>query len=193
MRTIIYILSTTFKYWVGAAIILTTLVFFVSIAVQQVIRQSANDPQVQMAEDAAAKLTAGQSAQDVVPKESVDIDSSLATYMMIFDANGHPIASTAKLNGQTPSFPSSVFDYVRKNGEDRITWQPQDGVRSAIVVTQFKGANTGFVLAGRSLRETERLEDNMMNLFIFNWIFVLLLALPVIAIVFSKPLETRAL
>ena len=187
MRTLLYILKTTFKYWVGAAIILTALVFFVSVAVQQVIRQSANDPQVQMAEDAATKLASGQAAQDVIPKESVDIATSLAAYMIVFDANGKPIASSAQLNGQTPIIPSGVFDSVRHNGVDRITWQPQDGVRSAVVVTEFKGTNSGFVLAGRSLREAERLEDNMTELFIFNWLFVLLLALPIVAIVFRKP------
>ena len=193
MKTLLGILKTTFKYWVGTAIIITALVFFVSVALQQVIRQSANDPQVQMAEDTATKLARGQSAQDVVPKESVDIASSLATYMIIFDANGQPIASSAKLNGRTPTIPSGVFNSVRTNGEDRITWQPQDGVRSAVVITQFKGSNSGFVLAGRSLRETERLEDNMMNLFIFNWLFVLLLALPIVAIVFRKPMAARSL
>ena len=193
MRTLFHILKTTFKYWIGAAIILTALVFFVSVAVQQVIRQSANDPQVQMAEDAAAKLASGQSAQDVAPKENVNIASSLATYMIIFDANGQPIASSAQLNGRTPTIPSGVFDSVRATGEDRITWQPQDGVRSAVVVTQFKGSNSGFVLAGRSLRETERLEDYMMSLFIFNWLFVLLLALPIVAIVFRKPMEAKTL
>ena len=187
MRTLLYILRTTFKYWVGAAIILTALVFFVSVAVQQVIRQSANDPQVQMAEDTAAKLAKGQSAQVIIPKDNVDIATSLATYIIVFDANGKPIASSAQLNGQTPTIPSGVFDSVRKNGEDRITWQPQDGVRSAIVVTQFKGSNSGFVLVGRSLREAERLEDNLMGLFIFNWLFLLLLALPIVAIVFRKP------
>ena len=187
MRTVLYTLRTTFKYWLGAAIIISALCAFTYIAIQQVIRQSANDPQVQMAEDTAAKLAKGQSPQDIVSKDNVDIATSLAAYTIVFDANGKPIASSAQLNGQTPTIPSGVFDSVRKNGEDRITWQPQDGVRSAIVVTQFKGSNSGFVLAGRSLRETETLEDNILHLITFNWLFLLLLALPIVAIVFRKP------
>ncbi len=193
MKILVSILKTTFKYWLGTAIIITSLIFFISVVVQQVIRQSANDPQVQMAEDTAAKLASGQSAQDIVPKENVNIASSLATYMIIFDDNGNPIASSAQLNGQTPTIPSGVFNSVRKNGEDRITWQPQDGVRSAVVVTQFKGANSGFVLAGRSLRETEKQEDNIMNIFIFGWLFTLLLTLPIVAIMFRKPMEAKPL
>ena len=66
-------------------------------------------------------------------------------------------------------------------------------MRSAVVVTQFKGVNSGFVLVGRSLREAERLEDNMMGLFIFSWLLVLLLALPVVANVFKQPMEAKTL
>ena len=193
MKTLLPILRTTFKYWLGATIIITTLCFFTYIAIQQAIRLSANDPQVQMSEDTATKLASGQSAQDIVPKESVDIATSLATYMIVFDANGKPVASSAQLNGQTPTVPSGVFDSVRKNGEDRITWQPQNGVRSAIVVTQFKGSNSGFVLAGRSLRETEKLEDTIFSLFTFNWLGLVALTFPIIAILLRKPLNANAL
>lgn len=192
MRTLLYIFKSTFKYWLGASIIITTLCLFTYIAVQQAIRLSANDPQVQMAEDTATKLASGQSAQDIMPKENVDIATSLATYIIIFDANGKLVASSAQLNGQTPTIPSGIFDSVRKNGEDRITWQPQNGVRSAIVVTQFKGSNTGFVLAGRSLRETEKLEDTIFSLFTFNWLGLVVLTFPIIAILLRKPLNTNA-
>ena len=108
--------------------------------------------------------------------------------MIVFDANGTPIASSALLDGQTPSIPPGIFDSVRKNGEDRITWQPQDGVRSAVVVTQFKGTSTGFVLAGRSLREVEKREDSLLQLLNIGWIGMLILTLPITAFVFRKPL-----
>ena len=140
-----------------------------------------------MAEDTATKLTAGQSVQSVIPAEKVDIATSIAPYMIIFDANGTPIASSAQLNGQTPSIPSGVFDSVRKNGEDKITWQPQEGVRSAVVVTQFKGTSTGFVLAGRSLREVEKREDDLLQLLNIGWIGLLIITLPITAVVFKKP------
>jgi hypothetical protein len=52
-----------------------------------------------------------------------------------------------------------VLDYVRTNGEDRITWQPAPGVRMASVVVGFQGTRSGFVLAARSLREVEKRED----------------------------------
>ncbi len=187
MKTIFYILKSSLKYWLLAAIIITGLFFLTYAAVQQVLRQSANDPQIQMAEDTAAKLTGGQLVRDIVPLGKVDIATSIAPYMIIFDANGKPVASSAQLNGQTPTIPSGVFDSVRQNGEDRITWQPQDGVRSAIVVTQFKGANSGFVLAGRSLREVEKREDSIMQLLTIGWAGLLLFTFLVTTFLFRKP------
>jgi len=166
------------------AAIVTGLSGLLYAAVQQDLRQSANDPQIQMAEDTAAKLADGQQVQNVVPSEKVDIANSLAPYVIVFDATGKPIASSVQLNGQTPTIPSGVFDYVRQNGEDRITWQPQSGVRSAIVVTQFKGPNSGFVLAGRSLREVEIREDDIMHLILLGWIAILLVTLFATAILF---------
>ncbi len=155
-------------------------------AVQQDLRQSANDPQIQMAEDAATKLTDGVQVQTVVPPEKVNIADSLAPYMMVFDATGNPIASSALLDGRTPKIPSSVFDGVRKNGEDRFTWQPQLGVRSAVVVTQFRGPHPGFVLAGRSLREVEIREDHILWIVMAGWISMLFITLVATAVILPR-------
>jgi hypothetical protein len=166
------------------AVIVTGLSGLTYAAIQQVLRQSADDPQIQMAEDTAAKLADGQQLQNVVPSEKVDIATSLAPYIIVFDASGKPIASSALLDSQTPTIPSGVFDYVRQHGEDRITWSPQSGVRSAIVVTQFQGPNPGFVLAGKSLREVEIREDNILHIAILGWIAILVATLLATAIIF---------
>jgi hypothetical protein len=44
-------------------------------------------------------------------------------------------------------------------------------------VTQFKGVNSGFVLAGRSLREVEKREDSIMQIVFVGWIGILLVTL----------------
>ena len=174
------------QHWLLVAIVVTGLIGLLYAAVQQDIRQGANDPQIQMAEDAAAKLAGGQSVQGVVPSEKVDIATSLAPYLIIFDANGNPIASSAQLDGQTPTIPSGVFDSVRQNGEDRITWQPQSGVRSAIVVTQFTGSTSGFVVAGRSLREVEKREDGLLQILEAGWVVMMLATFVATALLFRK-------
>jgi len=61
--------------------------------------------------------------------------------------------------GRACGLPPGVLDYVRQNGEDRITWQPRPGVRMASVVVGFGGVKSGFVLAARSLREIEKRGD----------------------------------
>src|SRR5438093_1537518 len=101
-------------------------------AVQQNYRQSANDPQIQMAEDAAARLSAGESPQALIPGQAVDLAKSLAPYTIVFDADGQALASGAELDGSSPSPPNGVLDYAETNGQNAITWQPRDGVRSAI-------------------------------------------------------------
>src|SRR6266849_11215871 len=174
------------QHWLLVAIVVTGLIGLLYAAVQQDLRQGANDPQIQMAEDAAVKLAGGQPVQSVVPSEKVDIAKSLAPYLIIFDANGNPIDSSAQLDGQTPTIPSGVFDSVRQNGEDRFTWQPQTGVRSAVVVTQYKGSNSGFVLAGRSLREVEKREDNLMLVLLVGWVVIILVTFVATAILFRK-------
>lgn len=180
-------LKTILKYWLLSAIIICGLSFIIYAIVQQDMRQGANDPQIQMAEDAATQLAGGQQVQTIVPTQKVDIATSLAPYIIIFDNTGKPVASSAQLNGQTPTIPSSVFAYVKQNGEDRITWQPQSGVRSAIVITQFKGANSGFVVAGRSLREVENREDDALHTTLLLMIGMLLITFVATAILFGRP------
>jgi hypothetical protein len=73
--------------------------------------------------------------------------------MIVYDDQGEAVASSGALHGQIPSLPAGVLDYVRENSEDRVTWQPEAGVRIAAVIVRFEGVESGFVLAGRSLRE----------------------------------------
>jgi len=186
LRTILRVVRTTAKYWLLVGIVIIGLWFLMAATMQQVIRQSTDNPQVQIAEDTATSLAAGQSVQSVIPANKVDIANSLASYVVVFDANGKPIAASGQLNGQMPTIPSGVFDSVRQSGEDRLTWQPQTGVRSAIVVTQFKGQNSGFVLAGRSLRESERLQDNITQILSVGLIGLLIIILPITAFLFRK-------
>jgi hypothetical protein len=130
----------------------------VYVVVQQSLRQSANDPQIQMAEDAAAALARGQDAASIVPESQVDLGRSLAPFLMLFDDAGQVIGTSGLLHGQPPVLPSGVLAYAGQNGEDRVTWQPEAGVRIATVIVHSGGPNGGFALAGRSLREVEERE-----------------------------------
>ena len=144
------------KQWLPIAAVAAVLCGLVYFAVQQALRGSANDPQIQMAEDAANSLASGTAPQTLLPPSSIDMSRSLAPFLIFYDDSGKTLVSSASLHGQTPAPPDGVFDYVRQNGDERVTWQPEPGVRIASVIVRVTGAQPGFVLAGRSLREVEK-------------------------------------
>jgi hypothetical protein len=155
-------IKSILRHWLPLAVVITAMSGLVYLAVQQALRQGANDPQIQMAEDAAAVLARGGSVESVLPTAQVDLAQSIAPFIMVFDDTGTPLASSGQLHGQMPTIPAGVFEYVRRHGEDRITWQPEPGVRQAIVMVSYTGDRSGFVLAGRSFREIERREDQAL-------------------------------
>ncbi len=157
------------KHFLPLAIVITATCGLVYGAVQQDLRQSANDPQIQIAEDIAGAIDHGQPPQTIIPPFKVDISKSLAPYVIIYDKDGNVLQSGVQLDGKTPDVPRGVFNVSQwKNpiighhltlgtptDETRFTWQPKDDVRSAAVIKKFSGAGGGYVLAGRSLREVE--------------------------------------
>jgi hypothetical protein len=150
-----YEFMSIIKKWFPFAFLAIALCFLVYLTEQQNLRQNANDPQIQMAEDTAAAVNAGREPQLLVPQGSVNIESSLMPYLVIYNASGTPVAGNGLLTGVLPLLPSGIFNYVQQKGEDRITWQPRSDVRSAIVVVQTNNENAKFIVAGRSLREVE--------------------------------------
>lgn len=191
-------LFNVLRSWLPLACGLTLVCGLVYAAVQQNFRQNANDPQVQMAEDAVELLEQGvvpEVALDFAPSLPIegsqvvadqDIQESLRPFLIIFDDQGQPLAASAVLHGTIPVPPKGVFDYVREHGEDRLTWQPQQGVRIAAIVTEYRDggeiaakfggskSGNGFVLAGRSLREVEAREANLTKQILLAWLAALL-------------------
>ncbi len=183
------ILKSVVRRWIPLAVVVTLLSGLLYVVAQQVERIGANDPQIQMAEDAAAALTNGQSTQSVLPDTKTDIAEGLAPYLVVYDDSGTPVAGSGLLHNQLPAFPPGVFDYVRKSGSSRITWQPEPGVRSATIVVRVGGPRPGFVMAGRSLREVENRVGNLELIVGLGWLGTCVAALVAVAaseIVFGK-------
>ena len=152
MRTIKSILVV----WLAIAGVTTVVCGLVYLAALQVLRQSADDPQIQLAEDAANFLSQGAEAEAALPTTRIEMATSLAPFVIVFDAAGRVLATSGVLHGRAPHLPAGVLDFARTHGEHRVTWQPEPGVRLASVVVSFTGARAGYVLAGRSLREVEK-------------------------------------
>jgi hypothetical protein len=152
--------------FVPAALVLGVACGLGYTSVQQALRGGANDPGIQLAEDAAAALTAGASPESVVGPGSavaglagsgaVDAAVSLAPFVVVFDASGSALASNARLDGALPAPPIGVLQAASASGRNAVTWQPRPGVRIATVSVPWSG---GTVMAGRSLRVVEERED----------------------------------
>lgn len=176
---------SNFRHWIPLGIAVTALSGLIYLVVQQDQRQSANNPQIQMAEDLAVNLAGGQTPQSLIPATEVDISKSLAPFIIIYDDAGRPVASSAVLKGRIPALPEGVFQTVKQQGQRRFTWQPEPGIREAVVINHFDGARPGFVLAGRSLREVEKQTGNLLKEVLAGWVATLVVTLA--TTLFLKP------
>ncbi len=162
--------KNTLRRFLPFAVVISAFCALAYATVQQAYRQGANDPQIQMANDAADALADGASAQSLLPASHVSIAKSLSPFLIFYDAQGNVTGSSAVLDGQTPELPAGVLDSTRKLGEDRVTWQPREGVRIASVVVSYKD---GFVLAGRNMREVEAREAQTTTFAGLTWLLAM--------------------
>ena len=138
---------------------------------QQILRSGANDPQLRLAEDAAAALDGGSDPAAVIPVDtSVDVAASLAPFLVVYDPAGRVLVTDGVLDGGDPIVPRGVLDHARDASPNIVTWQPRAGVRVATVTVAWTG---GTVVAGRSLREVERREDGLLAIAGAAWLAML--------------------
>src|SRR5262249_32642798 len=100
MRAARNLLVRSLLGWLPLAALTVVLAGTIYAAAQQVERSSANDPQTQMATDAANALNAGAAPQSLVPSAQIDIAQSYAPYLVIYDASRQIVASSATVQGQ---------------------------------------------------------------------------------------------
>lgn len=161
-------------------IVLATIVTLISLtiyaSVQQSYRTGANDPQVNAVEEISSLLAQGAPPEAIVGQgPGIDIGSSLSLFVIIFDKDGKPLASSGKLNDKIPEPPSGVINYVKQHGEERFTWQPQPSVRLATVIKKAD-KDGGYALAARSLREVENRVNRLTQMVGIAWVLLLALS-----------------
>ncbi len=179
--------SLIFRRWLPIAALTTITCMLVYLEVQQSIRSAANDPQIQMAEDAVAALERGDAIEKIVPAARVEMERSLAPFLIIYDENRKTIAGSGTLRGLSPAPPTGVFEFVKANGEERVTWQPERGVRIASVVFRTTAKPAAWVLAGRNMREIEKREAYAQNVAAGALAATLCVTLLLVVISFSSP------
>ncbi len=161
-----------FYHYIPLVLIATITCGLVYVTAQQIVRQGANDPQIQIAEDDASDLaTAGQSTPHLV--QSINPIHSLQPFVILYDQNGN-ILSTNATDTNLLQMPKSIFSNIESRGEDRFTWEPQDGLRFAAVIVRVPSKSTKeYVLVARSLREVEMRENDLLVYACLAWIAML--------------------
>ena len=178
-----------FLRWLPLAGLASALCLLIYVSAQQTGRQMANDPQLQIARDTKAALAGGQQISALIPQTQTDLATSLSPFITAVAEDGSIIASSARLHGQPRSVPDGVLKSVKANGEERVTWQPEPGVRMATVVTRNPGPSGGYVIVGRSLAETEERIQKLGSLLFLGWAATLIGVL--ILVVFSESFADR--
>lgn len=174
--------TSIFRQWIPLAASITLVSGIICLALQQNCRQAANDPQYQMAWDAANALDDGADPNSLVPGTPVEMTRCISPYLVIYDGKGQPLATGALLRGKTPVLPAGVLDYVRKKGEDMVTWRPPGESRQALVVKKTTGSHLYFAAAGRSLRTTEIRTGRLTNLVAFGWLCSITIVFAIISV-----------
>jgi hypothetical protein len=163
-------LRTAAAIFLSLAVLATCLSGLIYVVVQQDLRAGANDPQQQLAEDDAAQLDRGATPSSVMSGPMVDLRASLASFVVVYGPGGAVLATNGELDGQPPMIPVGVLAAAHANGIDKVTWQPQPGVRIATVSVPWGG---GTVSAGRSLRVVEEQESALEVLVAGGWLATL--------------------
>ena len=185
------------KIFVPAALVLTLSFGFAYFVGQQVLRNSANDPQVEIAEGVIEALNQGQDPEAFSSMSPTDMEKSLSPFVIVFDKDGNGVSGTTQLDGQLPTPPKNVFDSVDNVKGSKFSWQPKAGVRIASVIFRYKAPaidasstpSEGYVLAGKSLREVDARIQNLMKLTAVAWVIALLLVWGLILLVNRKKQE----
>jgi len=167
-----------------AAVAVTGVSALAFLVGQQIYRQTLNDPQIQMAEDASARLNGGEVPAALVERGAppIDISGSLSPWLAIYDASGMQLEASAVLDNVPPQPPVGVFDVTKWSEhktrevpagiETTLSWQPRPDVREALVLVQTKDKKY-VVVAGRNTRAHEqRIQQLALNSFVI-WIFTL--------------------
>ncbi len=171
--------------YIASFLIATVFCGLVFVTVQQDLRQTANDPQIEIAEEFANNISGGQLPQ--FSEQKLDLNKSLSTWVAFYDKDGNPLASNASLDGQLPKPPSGIFTNAQKVGQYNVTWQPKKEIRQALVVKSIVNNDVQqYIVAGRSLREIEKREKNTLVMSGIAWLALLIISFGAIRLSYAK-------
>ncbi|HEY6278001.1 MAG TPA: hypothetical protein VIX86_16905 [Streptosporangiaceae bacterium] len=171
--------------WTAVVLLLTLAAGVAWLGTGLSLRAGADRQPLRLAALAARQLATGSPPGSVLPP-SIGLAASPGPFLMVFDRRYHLLASSGRLGSRAPVLPSGVFAWAAQHGQDRVTWEPQPGLREATVVEPYGGPHPGFVVAAQSLGSVSGLQ------LAFGWgIGGSLLVLIMISLLLARLLPTR--
>lgn len=164
-------MKAALKAWLPLAVLATFMAGIAFGVGQQVMRQMAYDPQVQLAEDWANQIESSTNPQQLNLGAFIDPAHSLAPFGILYDQDGNIIGSSVSAPS-TMKQPDGVFDRAdaMADHEVRFTWQPASGDRYAVVIKRATIQDKSYyVLSGRSLREVETRTNKLLWMVGAGW------------------------
>lgn len=168
-------MKAAFKAWLPLAVLATFMAGTVCMVAHQVLRQSANDPQIQLAEDWVDQIVGGTDPNRLNLGPFIDPARSLAPFGIVYNQDGNIIASSVSAPS-TMTQPHGVFDTVdaASTKDARYTWQPATGERYAVVLKRASLQDKSYyVLAGRNLEQVEARMWRLVWQVIAAWVVTL--------------------
>ncbi len=162
-------LVASFSTWLPLGFAITVVFGFIYVSNQFQLRSEANDPQVSIVDDVANAMNQGVPYEAFRSSNPVEITQSLAPYLVVYTPDHQPVGGNGMLHGKPPHLPLGVFEYAKAHGEYHVTWEPEPGVREAVVLRFVNGMTPGYVLVGRSLSEVEARTSTLFHLSEMGW------------------------
>jgi hypothetical protein len=157
------------RIWLAAAVLITLCFGVGYTAIQQALRLGANDPQISMAQDAAAAIRRHDKLSDFLSGR-VEMAYSMAPFVIVYDKMGNVVGGNGFLNGEIPVIPIGVLQHTPARGTHAVTWQPASGVRIAAVSAR---AEQYYVVSGRSLTVVEEHIQSLTQYILCAWLVVM--------------------
>jgi len=136
---------------------------------RQTLRSTADATLIQMADEGAVSLSHGQTPDFFIVKQRIDLATSLSPFTIIYNKKQLPIAANVVLDGVVPTLPTGVLIHADGKKINKVTWQPKNKVRAAIIVIPFSGKQKGYILVGRSLLEVEKQNQIVLVFSLLSW------------------------
>lgn len=148
--------------WLTAAVIITLIFGSSYAAFQQLGRRAAN-----AAPAAAAAAKAQLIGPETLMAPRLELTPDSGVFVIVYGSDNKAESGTVTLHGSLPDLPAGVLQTARDSGSDAVTWQPEPGLRMAVVARPAAGK---VIVAGQSLAPYEDRDRIVLTVLAAGWL-----------------------